>query len=131
MNYARSLMFKKAVTPLKAASINYRVIFNFSLRTKYIFLALTGLLFYANTILNKYAMDDNLIILNNAYVQMGFSGIPRILTSDSYTSFYAHSGGVSSGLLSGGRFRPLSEIVFAIEQQLFHKSAMLPYFSTL
>jgi len=120
-------MTKKSFNP--APRGQNRQIFNFSLRTKYILLAVVGLLFYANSILNKYALDDNATILKNDYVQMGFSGIPKILTHDSYASYYTYLGANPlSTQLSGGRFRPLSEIVFAIEQQLLGDSSLLPYF---
>ncbi len=121
-------MDKKIIKQKGTASVAPKAVFDFPLRLKYIFLAITALLFYANSIFNKYALDDNLIILKNTYVQMGVKGIPKILTHDSYTSFYSHSAGESSGLLSAGRFRPLSQIVFAMAEQLFGRSAMLPYF---
>jgi len=103
-------------------------IFPFPYKTKCIILCCTCFLFYANTLFNRYALDDTLTIAHNAYVQMGFSGIPKILTNDSYASYYNYIGKASSKQLSGGRFRPLSEIVFAIEQQLFGDSDIQPYF---
>ncbi len=108
-----------------------KTIFHFSLRAKYCFLAIIGFLFYLNTMPNKYALDDNLIILQNVYVKMGFAGIPKILTSDSYAGYYASAGGDMSGQLSGGRYRPLSEIIFATEQQLLGNSILLPWFRHL
>lgn len=76
-------------------------------------------------------MDDSITILRNAYVQMGFKGIPKILANDSYASFYTDMGGDPSKQLSGGRFRPLSEIIFAVERQLFGDSSVLPAFRHL
>ena len=103
-------------------------IFSFSYKIKYIILCLVCFVFYANSIPDKYALDDNIAILRNNYVQMGFSGIPKILTNDSYASFYTNMGGEPSNQWSGGRYRPLSEIIFAIEQQFFGDSNMLSYF---
>ncbi|MCX6295171.1 MAG: tetratricopeptide repeat protein [Bacteroidetes bacterium] len=60
-------------------------------------------------------------IQNNDYVQQGFRGIPKILSTDAYDSFYRHMGAKQQ--LSGGRFRPLSVVTFAIEQQLFGSNA--------
>ena len=114
---------KPAVPAVKRVAI-----FSFPFKTKCILLCSICFLFYANSILNKYAMDDDLTIVGNAYVQMGFSGIPKILTNDSYASYYVAQGGDPTKQLSGGRFRPLSEIIFAIEQQLFGGSEILPYF---
>jgi len=100
-------------------------------RTKSIVLCCICFVFYANSILNKYALDDNITIVRNTYVKMGISGIPKILSSDSYASYYADMGGDPTQQLSGGRFRPLSEIVFAIEEQLFGDSEILPGFRHL
>ncbi len=106
-------------------------LFPFSHKVKYIILCSVCFLFYANAMLDKYALDDNITIVRNSYVQMGFSGIPKILSNDSYASYYTGMGGDPTQQLSGGRFRPLSEVIFAIEQQLFGDSAILPYFRHL
>lgn len=103
-------------------------LFSFSYKTKCIILCCVCFILYANSILNKYALDDSITIERNSYVQMGIKGIPKILTNDSYASYYTNMGGNPLEQLSGGRFRPLSEIIFAIEQQLFGDSDMLPYF---
>ncbi len=108
-----------------------QTVFSFPLKTKYIILCLVCFILYANSIANKYALDDNITIVRNSYVQMGLSGIPKIMSNDSYASFYSDMGGDPSKQLSGGRFRPLSEIIFAVEQQLFGDSTMLPGFRHL
>ena len=86
-------------------------------RLQALILAVLGFVFYVNTIGNGSAFDDKLVITNNEYVQSGFSGIPKILTSETYSSFSEkqHSGNP----LAGGRYRPLSVVTFAIEQQFF------------
>lgn len=103
-------------------------LFPSSYKTKSIILCIVCFLFYANSIFNKYALDDDMAIVKNTYVQKGFSGIPKILTSDSYASYFASEGVDSSKRLSGGRYRPLSEVVFAIEHQGWGNSEILPYF---
>ncbi|MCX6310125.1 MAG: glycosyltransferase family 39 protein [Bacteroidetes bacterium] len=80
-------------------------------------IVIVGVLFYANTYKNQYALDDDIIMKQNMYVQKGFSGIGEILSNDAYKSYY-ESMGVEQQL-SGGRYRPLSVITFAIEQQIF------------
>lgn len=107
------------------------LLFSFPYKIKCLILCGICFLFYADSIPNHYALDDNITIVRNAYVQMGFSGIPKILSNDSYASYYTNMGGDPSKQLSGGRFRPLSEIVFAIEQQIFDDSSILPYFQHL
>jgi hypothetical protein len=92
-------------------------------RTQAFILVFIGFLFYANTLVNEYALDDGIVIQNNDYVQQGFRGIPKILSTDAYDSFYRHMGAKQQ--LSGGRFRPLSVVTFAIEQQLFGSNAAI------
>ncbi|MCU0423512.1 MAG: hypothetical protein MUC81_11940 [Bacteroidia bacterium] len=77
------------------------------------------LLFYANTFRNGYAVDDFLVIENNEAINKGIAGIPKLLTSDIFDSYYQKYN--ADNRLSGGRYRPLSLVTFAIEQQLFAK----------
>ncbi len=69
------------------------------------------LVLYGNSIFNKYALDDRLLITENAFTKKGFSGIKDILTTDSFVGFF----GKQKNLVAGGRYRPLSHITFAIE----------------
>jgi tetratricopeptide (TPR) repeat protein len=80
-------------------------------------LILLGLLFYGNSLTNGYAFDDGIVIQHNNYVQQGFRGIPGIFSTDVYESFYSQMDAKQQ--LSGGRYRPLSVLTFALEQQLF------------
>lgn len=82
-----------------------------------IVLAIIGLIIYGNSFLNEYALDDGIVIEKNDYVQQGLKGIPKILKTDAYDSFYRSMNAKQQ--LSGGRYRPLSVITFAIEQQFF------------
>lgn len=61
------------------------------------------------------------MIQKNDYVQKGFRGIGKILKTDAYESFYRQMNAKQQ--LSGGRYRPLSVVTFAIEQQLFGSKA--------
>jgi len=104
-----------------------------SFRQQSIFIILIGCIIYFNSVynlsthrFNKYALDDDIVMRLNDYVQQGFSGIGKIMSTDSYDSFFKSMG--SAGELSGGRYRPLSIVTFAIEQQLFgecHGTRML------
>jgi len=73
-----------------------------------------AVLLYANTIGNKFALDDGLVLNHNAYVQKGIAGIPDILTHDSF-----HGAVGETDKLSGGRYRPLSLVSLAVEVSLF------------
>lgn len=78
--------------------------------------ALLALALYANTWQHEQALDDGVVILHNSYVQEGFAGIPKILGGDAYESFSSQQN--AGNQLTGGRYRPLSIITFAIEQEL-------------
>ena len=80
-------------------------------------LIVIGLICFANSFSNDYALDDGIVIQKNEYVQQGAQGIHDILSNDAYKSFYEQMG--SEQELAGGRYRPLSIVTFAIEQQLF------------
>lgn len=82
-------------------------------------IALIAIGFYYNSTGNEYALDDGIIIVQNEYVQEGLSGIDDILTKDAFHSYYKQMGGGQE--LSGGRYRPLSIVTFAIEQEFFGK----------
>jgi len=75
-----------------------------------------AVLLYINTINYGYVLDDGLVIKENKFTQKGFSGIGDILTHDFF-------GGLGSGndnaIYQGGRYRPLSQVTFAIEYAIF------------
>ena len=77
--------------------------------------ALLAFVFYFNSFFNEFAHDDGIVIVKNEYVLEGFSGIWSILTKDAYDSYYRQLN--TTNQLSGGRYRPLSIVTFAIEQQ--------------
>ncbi len=108
---------KQIVKPAPVAK--QPTIFPFTFKMKCQILALIGLVFYINSFTSRYALDDNIAIERNSYVQMGIAGIPKILTTDSYYSYYKDMGGDPAQQLKGGRYRPLSEVVFAIEKTMF------------
>lgn len=70
---------------------------------------------YGNSIRNEYAMDDAIVILKNRFVMKGADGIPGILKYDTFAGFF----GEEKQLVTGGRYRPLSLITFALENQVF------------
>jgi tetratricopeptide (TPR) repeat protein len=82
-----------------------------------IIVAIIGFAFYINTVHNEYALDDDIIVVKNQYVQAGFKGIKDIMSKDAFDSFYRQM--QAANQLAGGRYRPLSIVTFAIEQQLF------------
>ena len=77
-------------------------------------------LIYANTIPHDYTQDDAIVIYDNMFTQQGVSGIPGLLTYDTFYGFFKTEG--KAKLVSGGRYRPLTPIMFAVECQLFGAS---------
>lgn len=78
--------------------------------------ALLSVLIYANTFSHEFALDDAIVITDNAFTQKGFSGIGDIFSYDTFRGFYQDSRGVD--LVAGGRYRPLTLALFAAERAL-------------
>ncbi len=74
-------------------------------------LFLFAFILYGNTVLNKYAVDDN-HVTNNEVVQQGFKAIPMIFS----TRYFSQKGNVGS---AASDYRPIVKATFAIEHQLW------------
>jgi len=101
-----------ALTPLSTAE----KILQFLSETRIqigLIVALTAL-FYANSIPNDYALDDIMFVTHNKFVQEGTDGISDLFTKESMYGFIGNASPIS-----GGRWRPLSLITFAIEKEYF------------
>ena len=81
----------------------------------YVLLFVFALAININTFNHEVAYDDEIVIHKNEFVFQGVKGIKGIMTHDSFYSFYKQMGLESN--LPGGRYRPLSHVTFAIEQQ--------------
>lgn len=105
-------------TTPQASTFNYRDIKSwlFEFKGQAIIVSLLAFIIYCNTSLHEFAHDDGIVIVKNEYVLEGFAGIPGILTKDAYDSYYRQLN--TTNQLEGGRYRPLSIVTFAIEQQL-------------
>ena len=73
-----------------------------------------------NTLTNGWALDDTLLITHNTFTQQGFAGIPAIWSNDVFVG-YLGKGGVETG----GRYRPLSQTVFAAQYAIVENSPFL------
>jgi tetratricopeptide (TPR) repeat protein len=71
---------------------------------------------YYNTTHNDYTIDDPLVSTANKFTLKGFAGIKDIMTHDALVGYFGEQG---SEALSGGRYRPLSIVTFAIEDEFF------------
>ncbi|MEO8761021.1 MAG: tetratricopeptide repeat protein [Bacteroidia bacterium] len=111
---------QKPSSDLFIPTINPFTLFPFSKPIiPYIILGLIGFVFYINTIKNEFALDDGIIIHKNEYVMEGIAGIDSIMSRDAYHSFYKQMN--AKAQLAGGRYRPLSVVSFAIEQEFIGK----------
>lgn len=76
-------------------------------------------LVYVNTLSHDFTQDDAIVITDNMYTQQGVKGIPGLLQYDTFKGFFKVEG--KEKLVSGGRYRPLTPIIFALEWQLFKR----------
>ena len=79
---------------------------------------------YFNTLWNQYAIDDTMLIADNKFTDKGFAGIKDIMTHDAFVGYWGEAG---TQIVSGGRYRPLSIVTFAIEVQLLGKNPMVSH----
>ncbi len=79
-----------------------------------------AVLLYANTFTHDYTQDDAIVIYENMYTTDGVSGIYGLLTYDTFRGFFKTEG--KAKLVSGGRYRPLTPVMFAIEYEIFGKN---------
>ena len=79
-------------------------------------------LIYANTIGHDFVLDDKIVITHNQFTKKGLNGIAESFTSDSMTGFF----GKDKKLVAGGRYRPLTMAIHAIEYEFFGNDP-LPY----
>lgn len=89
--------------------------FVLSVKFQYILVVLVSFLVYANTLFLDYALDDRLMITDNQFTKKGISGVKDIMTNDAFTGFF----GTQKSLVAGGRYRPLTQVMFAVEYQFF------------
>ena len=97
-------------------------ILNFIRNSHYsgLFVAIIAMLIYLNSVPNKWAVDDTVVIHKNQLVQRGIGGIPDIFTHD----FMYGSSGQNTDAVSGGRWRPLTPTIYAIFSELLAKPAV-------
>jgi protein O-mannosyl-transferase len=78
---------------------------------------IVGFFLYVQTVNYEYALDDKLVITHNYITKKGFAGIGEHFQTDFLIGFF----GKEKNLLAGGRYRPLSLVVYSIENQIFGK----------
>ncbi len=94
-----------------------------------LFLFVFACLLYANTLGHGYALDDAIVITDNVIVQRGVSGWGELFTTDTFFGFFQDADKMN--LVAGGRYRPLTPALFALEHQLFGGPFALHLFNVL
>lgn len=104
--------------------------FLYNTRIQGLLLFALAFLLYANTLGHDFVLDDRMVVTENKWVQQGLSGIPQILTTESFSGYLAEKN--AENTLPGGRFRPLSLAFFALLFQFFgNSSTVFHLFSVL
>ncbi|MDI6833948.1 MAG: hypothetical protein QMD02_08925, partial [Bacteroidales bacterium] len=93
----------------------FELISNIDNKKLTIFLFLIATILYLPTITFDYALDDGLIITNNKFTQQGINGIKDIFTHDAFEGTL----GEGAQYVAGGRYRPFTQFIFAIQKELF------------
>jgi Flp pilus assembly protein TadD len=106
---------KTLIAPAKMLNINIIMLVLF----------LFSFIIYFNTLFNKYAQDDAIVITENMFTKKGFSGIPGLFSHDTFFGFFQKEG--KDKLVSGGRYRPLSPASFAIEYEFFGQNPLISH----
>jgi hypothetical protein len=78
-------------------------------------MVVTALLIYANSIPNKWAIDDTIVVQGNKFVKRGIAGFDGIFN---YGTFYGYYG-ADIKAVAGDRYRPLTLALFALEASVF------------
>ena len=73
-------------------------------------------IFYGNTLTLDYALDDRMVILESKYtLKGGWESAKAIFSEDTFRGYF----GNENNVVAGGRYRPMSQLTFMLEFQLF------------
>lgn len=95
----------------------------------------TGLIFafafllYANTLTHGFVLDDSIVITENMFTKKGAEGISGILSKDTFFGYFKVEG--KAELVMGGRYRPLTLVLFALVYQFFGESSFVFHLLTV
>lgn len=87
-----------------------------------LFLLAMGL--YIQTLSYDYVLDDTVLIVKNKFTQKGIAGIPEIVGNETFKGHF----GDQKELVEGGRYRPFSQVTFAIEKTITGGNAAFSHF---
>jgi protein O-mannosyl-transferase len=96
--------------PLTEAGLDRRLIW---------LLAILSFFLFANTLTHGFVLDDIAVIEQNRFVQDGFAGIPKIMTTFYWQGYWDSNAGL---------YRPLSLVLFAMEWGISPENPMIHHF---
>lgn len=109
---------RKTVKQYKPATLSKK-----EKKSRYIIFGIITMLaitLYVNTLPYDYVLDDKAVITNNQFTKKGLKGISEVLVGDIFEGIKA-----KGNYVAGGRYRPLSLVLFAIEWEFFADGAQL------
>ncbi len=86
-------------------------------------------LLYANTLTHGFVLDDAIVITDNMYTTKGVEGIPGIVSKETFFGFFKVEG--KETLVSGGRYRPMTLVLFAMIYQVAGASPFIFHLLTV
>ena len=89
-------------------------------------LVLLTFILYGNTLSHDFALDDYIVITGNNFTKKGLGGIKDIMTHDAFVGTYGEA-----LELTGGRYRPLSIVSFALEYEFFGRNPFVGHLGNL
>jgi tetratricopeptide (TPR) repeat protein len=84
---------------------------------------------YVNTLGHQYALDDSIVIIDNDFTKKGISGIGDIMRYDTFRGFFKVEG--KDKLVSGGRYRPFTLVMFAAGISMWGEKPGISHFINL
>jgi len=95
-------------------------------KTKLLIIFILAIAIYANSIANDYALDDSIVITENMFTEKGFAGVGDHFRNELFYGFFKDAS--KANLVAGGRYRPLSVAMFAVEYGLVGEEPWLGHF---
>jgi len=92
-------------------------------------IAALAFMLYANTLGHGFVQDDAIVITDNMFTKQGVEGLPGILNKDTFFGFFKVEG--KENLVSGGRYRPLTLVLFALLYQIVGENSIVFHFFTV
>lgn len=120
---------QQATTSAKAPAKKRLPDFFYNTQLNCIIIMALSILLYGMTVTYEFTQDDAIVITDNMYTQDGFKGIPGILGKDTFHGFFKKDG--KDKLVQGGRYRPLTLVMFAMEWGIYGDNPFLFHLITI